>query len=352
MYLFEKATRASFTKCDNTGRPMDLIDGLWAFNVLIISAGTITTAYFVYTVRRCQSLHPNLRFYLIQIVIPLNFVGISRFFGFLNDHYKWFSHNSDYCILIGSLNVFSTGLGDCIMLAIVTERSIATCQRSHYEHRNAGMAKIYCFFMVAYGVVYVGICWYCAGKLEEVFPQRCMILDRHPILDALGFSMCGFFSFTCAPFMAYLYIYNQKLIANRQVMESLTSRFQVNENVIVLKCFLPVFVICFAVYGGLGLSSIAASGIMSKVMENPDLWLLDALAHVSHIFVDSVCLTFEIIFMVCHPTIQSRVAKDLANWFPQIYPEDFLLREKQRKCVKEGIGNSDDYFNQYETLWK
>lgn len=95
------------------------------------------------------------------------------------------------------------------------------------------------------------------------FPDKCLILDRHPILDAIGFSMCGLFTVICSPFVICLYRYNRRILNNLSSMSSLTSRFQCYENVEVLRSFFPVFIICFGLYGGVGLTAIIVAAYLS-----------------------------------------------------------------------------------------
>ncbi|CAD5229855.1 unnamed protein product [Bursaphelenchus okinawaensis] len=289
----------------------------------------------------------------VQIVLPLNLVGVTRMLASVSDSFNYYSNDSAYCAVTNFVNIFATGLSDCTMLAIVTERCVATYNRSHYEHQDNKMAKIYGIFMLFHGICYNFVCRYLAGKVDETFPTRCIYLDRWPFLDSFSFIICATFSIGCLPLVVLLYQYNKKLKDNRQAMESLTTRFQVNENLVVLRCLFPVFIVSFGICGTFGLISMEISGYLSLAerndVSNHTVWV-DFFRHISHIFVDYVALSFEVIFLYYHPVIRNRFAKDLAILIPRVNPEDTI--KTPQKFITDGIGDGDDYFNQLQDTWK
>ncbi|CAD5234000.1 unnamed protein product [Bursaphelenchus xylophilus] len=329
---------------------MEVIELMDAFNWTTVICATFVTAYFCFTVQRCKALHPNLRFFLIQIVLPLNFVGSTRLLGALNDKFEFFHHDGTYCRIVNFVNVFATALSDCTMLAIVAERCVATYNRKHYENQKSNMAKIFAVLMLIHGVCYNFVCGYLGSKVEATFPKKCMYLDRWPFLDSMSFIICAIFSIGPMPLVIYLYVYNKRLKEDRRALESLTTRYQLSENVLVLECLFYVFIICFGIHGNCGLITMEIAGYMSLFVESPDLWWINFLAHISHMFVDFVALTMELIFFYYHPVIRNRVSKDLAWLLPRVYPEEGVTTKNKDFALNEN-GNGEDYFNQLQDQW-
>ncbi|CAD5229853.1 unnamed protein product [Bursaphelenchus okinawaensis] len=241
------------------------------------------------------------------------------------------------------------------MLGIVTERCTATYYRYHYEQQTNKMAKIYAFVIIVYGCFFAWLCWYLSGHVSEVFPTRCILLNRYPVLDALGFTVCAVTVLICAVPCAYMFVYNRNVYNNRVRLESLSSRFQLNENLHVLKCFLIVFVLCFVFIGSTGFWTIQVAAYLSLYEDvAKNLVNIGVLVRVSHIMVDSVPIVFEIVFLLKHPVIcrkaQSTILRYKPDWFQSRTDSVFIIKELQISPYTSA--EADDYFNQLKNVWR
>ncbi|CAD5233998.1 unnamed protein product [Bursaphelenchus xylophilus] len=335
---------------------MDALTTIEWIDRLVILIETAMTVLFLLTVVNCRLLHPNLRFFLCQIVVPLNLVGVTRLLADLADELHIFHFSGYYCIVISTLNMIVTGMADCVMIGIITERFIATLNRTHYEQISNKYAKVYSCIIFVYGGFYVLICEEFSYSLHAVFPDQCNLIDMYPGLDAQGFRICGVTVVLCTGPAFALYLYNRKLFNNRQKMESLSSRFQLNENFMVMRTLIPVYIVCFIIIGNLGLWTIQVAAILSAG-EN---WrehrnAIRILVKISHIAVDSVDIGFEATFVLNHPVLRNKAKCLLSVIIPQrVHPNKgnvyvITTRNGKQMCLS---ADADEYFKQLENTWK
>ncbi|CAD5233886.1 unnamed protein product [Bursaphelenchus xylophilus] len=284
------------------------------------------------------------------VVIPLTFVGICRLLDDVNEYILKLNTNHIYCRLLSYSQAFFVGISVVMVAAILTERWVATYDRKYYEHRGTRKAKTYAVGIFAHGVAYSFLVHYFGTRFKATFPNRCCVVDRYPVIDGIGLFACGTVTMCLTPVMIYLYYYNKRLMNNRVMMESLSARFQLAENIMILRCFIPVFIVGFLIIGSLGFWTSEMSAFLSVVA--PDYVItMKVCIRISRACADSLCIAIVVIFCQVHPALRSR----MRNYYNRIRPNQcsqetaFIVLRSSK--VTDYQKETEDYFQQLESQW-
>ncbi|CAD5228137.1 unnamed protein product [Bursaphelenchus xylophilus] len=316
-------------------------------NYVFLVFASINTVYFISTVVRAKTMHKNFRFFLCYTMAVIRLIGITRMFPELLQKMAPQSEFLDYfCALFSFLNCICTGLADWTMMSLVVERLIATRNHTSYERQGVGFAIGYMIFAFAYSVAFAAVVFFYDQSpwFQVLVTNTFTCVKQYKYIEIrlwCWFSM-GTVTLIGLPIMRRIYKINKKL--QRQMNTGLSSRYQLQENVMALKGLVPAITWGVMIIGNSGVFTCLLlfwDWYVSQQITSRILLLLEI-----NVFVVDLSPTgYELIFLQSLPPLREILKRDFSCCFKE--PTEAQIFKNRPALADEG----SVYFKQFQSQW-
>ncbi|CAI5443567.1 unnamed protein product [Caenorhabditis angaria] len=341
-------------------------------HIFFCTLGTISTSLFIYVLLSSTSkhLHPNLRVSLASLAFAACLACLQL--NFMAFHQIWTHFRAETpCDLLFDarkcaafrfpvvLSIYATL---CAIIVLAIERSYATWQYRTYEaekSRFLGRVLVVIQWIVCFGLATISVIL----RSDHGFVHYCTAYVSHP--RTAVFSLCFMSSLELLTLIYFILLLqsNQRRQVNEFVnkaMHSLSERYQLQENVRVMRILIPSITL-HAILGLLGLGSMLIFAIFYRNSSN-STWIIDFAPF------SEVVLLILPIYAVIFPIVAIFMSKQLRISTRRTLPFFFAAQEDEKsetllepppahtviasRPSRQMEKESDTHFDLLNEMWK
>ncbi|CAD5221611.1 unnamed protein product [Bursaphelenchus okinawaensis] len=229
------------------------------------------------------------------------------------------------------------------MMALVVERLVATRHHIDYENRKDRLVVVYVIFSLAYAFAFAVVVFFYNWKpwFNIINTTTCVTQYKYIEIRVWCWFTLGSITLIGLPIMRSIYKTNRKI--QRQMNTGLSSRYQLQENIMALKAMIPAITWGVMIIGNIGVLTALLLFIdwyFSQAITGRVLFLLKLNLFV----IDIAPAGYEVIFIKMLTPLNETFKKDFSFLRKNSKPTPVV---KCRSPVDEGT----IYFRQFDKQW-